>query len=508
MPRPLPRNAIRALRVSATATAAGLLALGTPAPGQAAEAAPSLEFTHGLGDKPVEAKPYGTYSGPVHVHARNTGSQELKDFTVTIDATALKGQMKLSASPACVEKQQLLFTCDGEKLNEGRPLAPGGLLRAPGVDVMSLADARPGFTGEVRVFGEAGGVLLGETTFKAAVADMGPLIDRDDSSDTRTKPGATLRPAIGFTHFSPRPLKGVHIGIRLSQGLSYAEEFSNCEYGDRDDYGVGARCYVETPVEPGGSYDLDRLSLKVGDTALHESWHLHVNETAEGYEYLKLTDVHRGTGRKLRLVPRAAGPGVLDEEDSSEASDRVTVANAMDYEAVGATVHGKAGQVVKAELGIRNNGPATIRNWMGEPGDGATSSIAVVIPPGTTAVKAPDGCTPVGASGARRYTCSQDLEDSYFEAKELTPFVFELRIDTPGDLAPGSIKASRPYEDDDVRNNTAAITVTFDGKPAGTAEGSTAGSGPGALLRYAAAAGVALAASATLFAVVRRRKAH
>ncbi|MGW7525661.1 hypothetical protein [Streptomyces sp. NPDC054783] len=154
MPRLLPRHALRA---GATAVAVGLPALGAPAAGQAAEAGTSLQFTSNLDDKPLTVQPYEDSVGSVYLNARNTGSEELGDFTVTIDATALKGQMSLSADQSCVEKQQLLLVCGGKTLNGGEPLEPGGILRRPSLHFKTLAAAQPGFTGTVRVSGEAGG---------------------------------------------------------------------------------------------------------------------------------------------------------------------------------------------------------------------------------------------------------------------------------------------------------------------------------------------------------------
>lgn len=560
MLRPLSRHVSRhALRASATAVAVGLLALGVPAAGQAAEAGPTLEFTHRMGDEPVEVEPYEEgVNGSVSVEVRHTGSQVLKNFTVALDATAFKGQMTLKASGPCVEKEPLLVVCDGEKLNGGKPLDPGGGLDVRDIHLRSLATARPGFTGDVRVFAEsADGAPLGEMTFKAGVADLGPLIDRPGPSSTKTKPGATLRSRTGFTRFSSQPLKGVYIRMRLTQGLSYAEEFSNCEYGDYVGRGMWAHCYVETPIEPGGSYDLEELALKVGGTALREGWHLDVSRT--GPDRLESPDLRRGTGRELKLVPRAGGPG---EMTFGEAYHGVTVANAMDFEAVGATVDGKAGQVVKVKLGVRNNGPAVIEQWMGEPGDSPTSEIRVTVPPGTTAVKVPSKCSgeepgPRDKPGGKLYSCLQDTDDVYFEAGQFTSFVFELRIDKPGDLAPGSVGVVSVIEEAlGQKNNIAPITVTVDGKlgggsgsssggsasgsggsgsgggspsggsgsagsgsgsgsgdsgaPAsgGAQEGAMADTGSGAVTWHVAAGGVALAAGAALVVAVRRRRAH
>ncbi|MFH7340912.1 hypothetical protein [Streptomyces sp. KHY 26] len=543
MPRPLPRNALRA---SAAAFAAGLLTLGAPSPGRAAEAAQTLDFTVSDGGDPLQVQPYQDDYATAYLHARNTGSQQLTDFTVTVDATAVEGQMSLKPPAACVEKQQLLYVCDGEKLNYGKPLQPGGVLDSLTLRFQTLSTAQPGFTGDVRISAEAGDTTLGGTTLKAEVPDKGPLLDRSTPSATWSKTGETVRPELGFTNFSARPLSGVYIALRVSQGLSFGEEFGNCEYGRVGDAGLGARCYIETPVTAGGSYDLDDFSVKVGSTARRESWSVAVSGTTDGYDYkhLNLTDVHRGTGRALNVTPRAGGPMPFDR---NYGTGWVDTNNPFDLEALGATVHGTAGQVVEAKLGVRNNGPASIEQYdRGEgPGDGPTSEAHVTIPPGTTAVKVPRLCRSdddwrQGEPGARHYTCFQDENDSYFDAGQLTPFVFGLRIDKPADLAPGSIKVTLSTQDSNPKDNTAAITVTADGSPghgsgssssgggSGSASGGTSGSastgsgtaasgstgqgsmadtGTGALPWYAAAAAlVALITGGTLFVAARRRR--
>ncbi|MCC5481214.1 hypothetical protein [Streptomyces barringtoniae] len=485
VPRPLPRNALGA---SVTAFVAGLLTLGAPSVGRAEETAQTLEFTVSEGGNPLQVQPYQGDYATAYLHARNTGSQQLTHFTVTVDAAAVKGQMSLKPPAACVEKQQLLYVCDGEKLNYGKPLQSGDVLDGLTLQFQTLSTAHPGFAGDVRISAEAGDTTLGGTTFKAEVPDKGPLLDRSTPSATWPKTGETVRPGLGFTNFSSRPLNGVYIAVRVSQGLSFGREFSNCEYGRMGDAGVGARCYVETPVTAGGSYDLDDFSVRVGGTARRESWSVAVYGTTDGYDYkhLNLTDVHRGTGRALKVTPRADGPKPFNR---NYGTGWVYTNNPFDLEALGTTVHGTAGQVVEAKLGVRNNGPASIEQYdRGEgPGDGPTSEAHVTIPPGTTAVKVPNLCRSEGdwhqgEPGARHYTCFQDENDSYFDAGQLTPFVFGLRIDRPADLAPGSVKVTLSTQDSNAKDNTAAITVTADGSQghgSGSSAGSSAGSGSG-----------------------------
>ncbi|MGW8703527.1 hypothetical protein ACWGOK_42600, partial [Streptomyces eurythermus] len=100
----MPRHALRA---GSTAVAVGLLTLGATPVGHADEVPETLKFADH--DKTVEVKPYTDYdyTGALATSAVNTGAQPLKDFTVTIDASAFKGQLSLSASDVptpCVSK--------------------------------------------------------------------------------------------------------------------------------------------------------------------------------------------------------------------------------------------------------------------------------------------------------------------------------------------------------------------------------------------------------------------
>ncbi|QCW79377.1 hypothetical protein EQG64_24740 [Streptomyces sp. S6] len=285
------------MRASAAAVAVGLMALGAPAVAQAAEADPVLRFFHGSSDK-VNVVPYESQSdNHIRVHVTNEGSRVLTGFTVTLDARAFKGQMSLTVSEACVEKTSLVFVCDGEKLNGGKPLRPKGSFFVEDATLRPLATAQFGFTGDVKLSAEAAdGVLLGETTLKATVADLGPVSYHREPVDVGAKPGGTLRPSVGFMQYSGQPLQGVYVSMYHSRGLAFAEEFSNCEYGDWGEALVAAECYVETPVEPGASYDLDGLAWKVGATALAERWSVSFYAKRVG-EPRDMTNVHRGTGR-------------------------------------------------------------------------------------------------------------------------------------------------------------------------------------------------------------------
>ncbi|MFD7882630.1 hypothetical protein ACFV3N_09370 [Streptomyces bauhiniae] len=535
MPRSMPRHALRA---GSTAVAVGLLTLGATPAGHADEVPQTLEFSdYG---RTVEVEPYAedSYSNTLDAtSAVNKGSQELKDFTVTIDASAFRGQLRLVAltgMSACVSKNESLLVCDGEKLNDGKPVPPGGLVDV-GFRLRTLPAARAGFSGEVRISAEKDGAVLGKTGIKAAVADLGPVMDREGQNVVGAKPGAALSARTGFTQFSASGLDGVYVGVTLTQGLSFTKEFSNCEYGSMgSDH--GARCHIETPVEPGRAYDLDDFPLKLDSTARHDEWHISVYGANSSYPPISHT--HRGDGPELRLTERASGSGTLKLGDTSGS---VRTDNIADREVLGATVDGKAGQTVRAKIGVRNNGPAVVEQWTGsEPGEDGTTDVKVTVPPGTTAVDIPDLCRAEGTSGSeaghRIYWCNQPVDDGYFDVGQLTPYDFGLRIDKPSALAPGSVKLTNPSDDGHSENNTAAIIVTVNGKlgngsgpaPAGGSPGGSGGTsaaggagtpaqdpaphgpmaatGAGPLAWYTAGAAAVLAVGAALFTAARRRR--
>ncbi|MEU6813580.1 hypothetical protein [Streptomyces sp. NPDC046860] len=547
----MPRHALRA---GSTAVAVGLLTLGAAPAGHADEAPETLRFSdYG---KTVNVEPYtdGGYTSPLWTSAVNTSSQPLKDFTVTIDASAFKGQLSLSASDTptpCVSRSESVLVCDSEKLDDGRPVPPGGHMRGIDFRLRTLAAARPGFSGQIRITAEKNGAVIGKTGIKAAVADIGPVTDRHGQDVSGVKPGAVLGTTAGFTQYSARGLDGVWVSASLSPGLSFTKEFGNCEYGD-EGYGSGARCYVETPVEPGHAYDVGSFPFKVDGTALAERWGVTVS--AERPSYPELSHSHRGDGPRLNLSERPSGPGLLQR---GGASASVQADNTLDLQVLGTSVDGKAGQVVRAKLGVRNNGAAVFRQWYGsDRGDDPGVIVQVTVPAGTTAVDVPERCKAMGESGAQVYWCYQDVDDTWFEVGQLTSYDFGLRIDKPSALAPGSVKLTRPESDDNSKNNTAAVIVTVDGKlgdgsvPAPGGDGSTGGSGgsgsaggtgstagsqdsagtsaaggtgtgapdpaprgsmastgAGPLAWYAAGAAAVLATGASLFTAARRRRA-
>ena len=139
---------------------------------------------------------------------------------------------------------------------------------------------------------------------------------------------------------------------------------------------------------------------------------------------------------------------------------RVTGVNGADLVAIGAELTGAAGDVVTAEVGVRNAGPATIDfNRSGEP----ISHVAVTIPAGATLVEAPEACSP-DRSG--RYLC---FGGSFLPVDGTETYAFKLRVTTVVPDARGPVVVNGPCQcsqftqDTNPSNNTAAIVLNRTG---------------------------------------------
>ncbi|MER6027345.1 hypothetical protein [Streptomyces sp. NPDC001851] len=165
---------------------------------------------------------------------------------------------------------------------------------------------------------------------------------------------------------------------------------------------------------------------------------------------------------------------------------------AADIQAVGTTVRQKkAGDLVRATVGVRNKGPAGMAAWLGsEPGEDPPYETRVSLPAGAEAVTTPRGCVRFAPrNGAVYYLCFQDTHDAWIDPGQYTTWTFDLRVVDPAALKPGTVEVTSPSTDPDADNNTAAIVVHAPGHSSGAGgrgsdsrgkdSGGTAGSGGG-----------------------------
>ncbi|MEW2623952.1 LPXTG cell wall anchor domain-containing protein [Streptomyces sp. NPDC048106] len=420
----------------------------------------------------LSAYPYQSNGSDLEVTVLNQGTTVVDSYTLTVDTTSLAGIADLRTSADCRTKADRVLVCQ-----RGRIASLGDTYQLP---LRRAKGALVGASGEIRMTVESHGVQLASRTVKVTVPDAGLVTDRLERTpggDT-VKPGAAMKVTSGFTNYGATPLDDTYVVMRYSD-LVPGQEFGNCEYGLRGDatHGGGrAVCDVKGRVDVNGSYDLDLGSVKADTAVLSGS--LSVSYGAKDVPWGDEPH-HRGTGGELKLTPRPASAPTTEPRGGS-ATTTVRVDNTADIQAVGTTVRQKkAGDQVRATVGVRNKGPAGMDAWTGsEPGEDPPFETRVYLPAGTEAVSTPESCVKFTKNGALdHYLCFQDTKDLWIDPGQYTTWTFDLRVVRPAELKPGRITVSSLPTDPDKGDNTAAITIQAPGT--GTGTGGTGGKGDG-----------------------------
>ncbi|MEW2623953.1 hypothetical protein [Streptomyces sp. NPDC048106] len=457
------------------------------APAGAAVAAPVPAGVDVVLDGPASAEAYpyprAPLGGPLFVYVTDKGTTKAGPYTLTLDSTSLKGVADVTLEAAsCPEKSDHVLVCpksSATPLNGGKDQFVLDVRRAKG--------ALAGGSGEIRMSVESKGVQLATRAIKVTVPDVGLVADRlvRTPDSKAVKPGTTISAKAGFTNYGAAAPDSTVVLMHYN-GLTPTTEFSNCEYGTNGDPAPDsrmARCVVKGPIDVNGSYDLDLGSMTAGTAVLSGGFSISYNGTQ--FRWGDGQSHHPGNGPELKLAPRPADAPPATPTDV-EMGFGVAIENTVDIQAVGATVRQeKAGDLVKATVGVRNKGPAGIRAWLGsEPGEDPPFSIHVHLPAGTEAVATPVNCRKETAkNGAVSYACFYGETDYWIAPGQYRAWTFDLRVVDPAALKPGSIEVSVLGSDPDAGNNTAAITVQAPGTSGtggtgtGTGSGGTAGSG-------------------------------
>lgn len=210
-------------------------------------------------------------------------------------------------------------------------------------------------------------------------------------------------------------------------------------------------CTLDGEFEPGGIYEITgALTLKAAPHGFVDGLTYAVHAAGdEPKPAQKATTPATGKTltvgkREAKAAPRSAD---LDVWNNRHVVD-VLVKNTADFVAVGASLKGKAGETVTAELGLRNDGPAWVANIRL---DSEATWADIVIPAGVKVTKASEECRGAAADGSRRdghlgaprYFC---LMPKLIREQEKVTYPFDLEIEEVVAEATGSVTVGKLAE--------------------------------------------------------------
>ncbi|WP_436525405.1 Ig-like domain-containing protein [Actinoplanes sp. HUAS TT8] len=280
-----------------------------------------------------------------------------------------------------------------------------------------------------------------------AYADT-PTLIAGDVQTFSAAPGGQFNVTLSATNTGTAAVDGVVVTFDTMWAYEDLAQFSNCEYTDA---GQARACVFDQTLEPGKSYRFtvpfrvraDSFAPKVRDAFFQ--WKPAAGHTSAGTP---------GTGSVLQLQ-EGDQLGLSEDGDWQHASLAVTGDQGTDLAAIGATPAGWIGDVVEAEVGVRNNGPATLDFTR----SGTQAAVVVVTPPSGTSIVSAPGCLTVTAA---RATC---LTGYLFKVGEVKTWKLALRIDRKVADAAGAVEVNPDCTCDsfagdiDKSNNKALLTV-------------------------------------------------
>ncbi|MEU4677359.1 LPXTG cell wall anchor domain-containing protein [Micromonospora sp. NPDC023737] len=452
----------------------------------------------------------------------------LHDLTVRYDFTDLVGTIDLTAHKdtfdECKSPSDGVLLCTAmweENVDEW------GLAGIFPVQIKPTDEAKDGDSGKLKTTVSAAGI---DAVTHESTVRIGEGVDlaAGPEANFSLAPGKNFTAPLKVTNRGETTVKGAVVIFFNDYGLNAAKHYSNCTYvGDQM-----RSCQFDSELPAATSFsaslpytlgkDTFAPGLKYGEIV----W----MTPAEFEDYQAYLDNEGatigkpGTDGELTLTEiaddkaasRSFQADTDPENNHSSLSVKVTGTNSTDLEALGSEVDGKAGDTVKATVGVRNNGPATLDYTRG---GSSITYLTLDVPKGTKAVSVPQSCLPMngdehgepGKPGASHYRC---YFESFLKAGDTATLDFSLRINEVIANATGAVKINVPctcdggfYRDLKPANDTATILLNATGGQGGgdgdggslpiTGDSTALIAGIGALL---------LAAGVGGFVVARRRK--
>ncbi|MEV4117552.1 LPXTG cell wall anchor domain-containing protein [Micromonospora sp. NPDC049645] len=351
----------------------------------------------------------------------------VEGLTVTYDYRDLDGVVQVkpdSASPECQSPEAGVLVCTDPFEIGLEEWAFGGLFN---VAMTPTAKAGDGDTGNLKVTVSAEGLAPASHTAKLRIGEGVDLAAPGEEAKLSSTPGGKFSAPLTLSNAGKTDAKGAVAVFDLDYAIRPETQYSNCTYED----GHLRTCTFSEVTAAGEArsvplpYTLGKDTYAPGREYGYYNW-MTVAEFEDFSAYLEAGGISAGqpgNGPVLSL-PKApskvAALGFQADTDPmnnwSGMTVEVTGKNGTDLVAVGDQLTGKAGDVVTATLGVRNDGPAALDfGRMGSP----VTKIDIAVPEGTTAVEVPDFCAPLngdeqdwenaGTPGAKLYRCYPDI---------------------------------------------------------------------------------------------------
>ncbi|GAA4566245.1 hypothetical protein GCM10023176_16010 [Micromonospora coerulea] len=458
----------------------------------------------------------------------------VNNLTVRYDYSGLAGKAQLTPEIEgdCTTPAENVLVCQ-EHFEVG--IDDWGMAGLLVVNIAPTDGAKDGDSGDLKVTVSADGVKSASHTAKVKIGEGvdlagGPEVTRSAA------PGGTFSAPLVLNNAGETSAKGAVVIFDQDYGIRTSKHYSNCTYAN--DWLRTCR-FTDTTVAAGETfaasvpYSLAKDTYAPGAQYGYHNW-MTVDEFDDFTAYLDSRGIsigEPGTDEALVLTKQPAAQAQSFQADPNPENNwsgmqvKVTGKNGVDLSAIGDELTGKAGDVVTATVGVRNNGPASLD--FGRVGSPVTK-IDVTVPTGTTAVQVPDNCLPLkgddsdweepGKPGAKAYRCLPDL---FIGVGEEQTVEIGLRIDKVVPNATGTVTINAKcqcegFQDDtNPANDTAKLVVNAaPGGGTGGDGGIGGGAGDGGTLPItgsstaliAGLGALLLAAGAGGYVVARRRK--
>ncbi|WP_031079607.1 hypothetical protein [Streptomyces sp. NRRL S-118] len=320
--------------------------------------------------------------------------------------------------------------------------------------------------------------LTGWCTVPASAADA-PALALGHIADIKDLPsGGTAKVPVSVINKGQTEAKGAILHVQVSYGLKLDHAFSNCEYIDNPastKFGASrAICVLDETLAPGTAYAASQqLPIGTESRALNENtaWSVAPYSEETLAQLRGTAKPAKGTGPALKLVEQSTKP-----REHVGHSQYITVKNTADMSVTGATLSGKAGDIVTAGLTVTNKGPGWTGYSLAPYGSfDPVVELDVTPPPGTTALT-DDACQ---RGKGTTVICKLTTWDKLgLVSGDSHAFPLKLRIDKVVENATGSVTFRNlgvsPEQDPNKANNSTRIVLNGTGDTTGgTSDGGT-----------------------------------